>query len=247
MRARQAKVQARARLHAALERALAIDIRNLLDEVAKNAAEHAREGRHGAAIAAADAIHHRLVRAITARCFATGRAFIALTLEQIDQGKKEANPSDIAGTQTLEWLNGYAAEQVVGITETTKVLIRRALARGESEGLGPNGTAGLIRDEVGGEAGALRANTIARTETHTAANYGSQQAAEATDLELVKEWAAVEDDRTRPSHAEADTQTVELDEAFSVGGSELQYPGDPSGPAEEIINCRCTVLYIPKT
>lgn len=243
---RHIKVQQRARLHAAMERALANDIRLLLDQVARQAAEHARHGRHGAAIATADAIYHKLTRAIIARCGATARAFIALTLDQLGQSKKEANPWDIASLNTLEWLNGFAAGQVVGITDTTRNLIRGALAEGESGGMGPNETAGLIVDRLGGVAAVARATTIARTETHTAANYGSQEAAKATALELEREWAAVEDSRTRPSHAEADGQVVDMEEPFSVGGAVLQFPGDPSGPPEEVINCRCTVLYQQK-
>jgi hypothetical protein len=37
-----------------------------------------------------------------------------------------------------------------------------------------------------------------------------------------------------------------MDEPFIVGESELMYPSDPEGPAEEVINCRCAVLYNPE-
>jgi len=30
-----------------------------------------------------------------------------------------------------------------------------------------------------------------------------------------------------------------------VGGERLMYPGDPSGSAENVINCRCAVGHIP--
>jgi len=32
---------------------------------------------------------------------------------------------------------------------------------------------------------------------------------------------------------------VGMNEPFLVGGASLMYPGDPNGPASEIINCRC--------
>jgi uncharacterized protein with gpF-like domain len=57
-----------------------------------------------------------------------------------------------------------------------------------------------------------------------------------------KQFLATQDDRTRDSHAIADGQIVGIDEPFNVGGEELQYPGDPSGSADNLCNCRCTVL-----
>jgi hypothetical protein len=34
-------------------------------------------------------------------------------------------------------------------------------------------------------------------------------------------------------------EPIPVDEPFIVGGAELMYPGDPAGPPEETINCRC--------
>ena len=31
-----------------------------------------------------------------------------------------------------------------------------------------------------------------------------------------------------------------------VGGAQMMFPGDPSAPASEVINCRCSVAYFPK-
>jgi SPP1 gp7 family putative phage head morphogenesis protein len=89
-----------------------------------------------------------------------------------------------------------------------------------------------------------RAEMIARTETHGAANYGSQEAAKQTGLPLAREWLAAADDRTRETHREANGQVVGMDDTFRVGDSDLAFPGDPSGPGEEVINCRCAVGYI---
>lgn len=62
-------------------------------------------------------------------------------------------------------------------------------------------------------------------------------------MRLWKVWVATADRRTRPSHAAANQQTVPIKEAFRVGGAHLQYPGDPSGPGAEVIQCRCAVTY----
>lgn len=92
-----------------------------------------------------------------------------------------------------------------------------------------------------------RAQAIARTETTMAYNTGHQASYEqlANDgvLELV-EWLSLRDERVRDSHAAANGQKVKVGEKFKVGGSECEYPGDPSLPARERINCRCTTAAV---
>ena len=48
-------------------------------------------------------------------------------------------------------------------------------------------------------------------------------------------------------HLAADGQCVGMQERFIIpgvnGDAELRYPGDPSGPAACIINCRCATIY----
>lgn len=91
-----------------------------------------------------------------------------------------------------------------------------------------------------------RARTIARTTVVGSANGATHDAYETVQEKigpLAKEWIATSDERTRDTHWEADGQTVGYDEPFEVGDDLLQYPGDPSGSAEEVINCRCAVAY----
>jgi hypothetical protein len=89
-----------------------------------------------------------------------------------------------------------------------------------------------------------RATVIARTETIGALNAGRNDAFKAfeeeqdpDEPELEKFWLATDDSRTRPHHREAEGQRVPVGEPFRVGSSELMFPGDPSGPPEEIIQC----------
>lgn len=104
-----------------------------------------------------------------------------------------------------------------------------------------------------------RAVVVARTESMGARNAGRQDAframAEEADEELEKIWLATSDSRTRRTHgkgyfvgeefvAGADGQRVPLDQPFSVGGFSLMFPGDPSGPPQEVIQCRCTMLLV---
>jgi len=74
---------------------------------------------------------------------------------------------------------------------------------------------------------------------------GAQLEAEARgDVAPFKQWLATEDNRTRPTHRAADKQRTLLSEPFTVGGARLLFPGDPRGPAGEVINCRCTMLPV---
>jgi len=146
-----------------------------------------------------------------------------------------------------EAVNGYirqwSATKVTQISETTAGQVRRLIEQGVSDGLGTEAIGKKIRGVIPGIA-SYRAATIARTETHTASNIGAMAAAQATGLNLKKEWLAAEDDRTREDHAEADGQIVGLNETFTVGGVEMMEPGDPSAPPEQTINCRCVLAFI---
>lgn len=83
-----------------------------------------------------------------------------------------------------------------------------------------------------------RARTVARTEAASA--YGAAEHAAIGEAGFgFKTWVTARDDRVRDSHAEMDGETVPVDEEFSNG---LDYPGDPDGEPEEVINCRCVTV-----
>lgn len=82
-----------------------------------------------------------------------------------------------------------------------------------------------------------RAPTIARTEIHAINQYGTYQGYKQAGLPT-KIWVAVIDERTRDSHVDVDGEEVPINTPFSNG---LMYPGDTNGPAEEVINCRCSI------
>jgi len=133
-------------------------------------------------------------------------------------------------------------QRITDISETTRNQVIAGVAKGFADGLGQAGTAEYIMDLVPGLS-RQRSAVIARTETHGAANYGAIGAAKETGLTLRKVWISAEDARTRPEHADANGQTVGMDDGFLVGGETLQFPGDPAGSAENVINCRCSVGY----
>lgn len=94
-----------------------------------------------------------------------------------------------------------------------------------------------------------RAVVVARTETIGALNAGRHDsfgivAEEEPDTPLERLWLATSDSRTRATHRAAEGQRVPLGKPFVVGGFELMFPGDPSGPPQEVIQCRCTSLLV---
>lgn len=88
-----------------------------------------------------------------------------------------------------------------------------------------------------------RAERVARTEINGASNAGSIDQIRATGLPADKTWLATGGPRTRPSHRAASDQTVPLSQTFTVGGAAMDRPHDPAGPAQEVVNCRCTLTY----
>lgn len=83
---------------------------------------------------------------------------------------------------------------------------------------------------------------IARTEGHRIQVQSALDAcykAKDKGADVVKQWDATLDRRTRKSHTKVDGEIRELDEPFSNG---LMFPGDPAGGASEVVNCRCALL-----
>jgi len=88
---------------------------------------------------------------------------------------------------------------------------------------------------------------IARTETTSASSFAAMKTAESSNLVMVKQWISVLDKRTRLDHYSENGQRVELDEPFVMtSGQTLNYPGDSKASPSQVINCRCTVAFIPK-
>lgn len=89
---------------------------------------------------------------------------------------------------------------------------------------------------------------IARTEGHRVqirSAMDAQQAAKDKGADVVKQWDATLDDRTRETHRMLDGQIRELDEPFEVGGMRADAPGMFNNPAEDC-NCRCALLQRAK-
>jgi uncharacterized protein with gpF-like domain len=105
-----------------------------------------------------------------------------------------------------------------------------------------------VRDALDPASPAWRAHVerTART-TATAAvgegiAVGTAELAQQTGQRLGLRWRSERDAQTRPSHRDADGQVVAIGQRFAVGMSSLRWPGDPLGPPDEVVNCRCVVV-----
>lgn len=90
-------------------------------------------------------------------------------------------------------------------------------------------------------AAATRAARTAVTGAENAGRTESYKRAEQLGINLIREWVATGDARTRDSHAAASGQQRSANEAFDIGGEKLMYPADPHGSPAETYNCRCTL------
>lgn len=59
---------------------------------------------------------------------------------------------------------------------------------------------------------------------------------------MKKQWRKSSRKHPRETHAAADGQVRELDQAFDIGAVKMQHPHDPSAPASEVIKCGCVSL-----
>jgi hypothetical protein len=168
-------------------------------------------------------------------------------------GRREGGVIGLTSSQ-VEWVQTYSAElasdnPLDALSRSLRdkrfdVAVRKAAASGEPI---PAALRGKMVDAYENRALRYRAESISRTEAiaslHEAQQQSIEQAVQSgaisrTDVKFI--WRATHDNRTRDSHAEMDGQEVAMGEMFITGdGNALEFPGDPNGPPEEIINCRC--------
>lgn len=168
-------------------------------------------------------------------------------------GRRENGVIGLTSSQA-EWVRNYSAElssdnPLDALSRSLRDkrfdgAVRKAAASGEPI---PAALRGKMVDSYENRSLRYRAETIARTEAmaslHAAQEVAMIQAVEKGAIsraDVAYVWNATQDNRTRDSHAEMDGQEVAMGEMFVTGnGARLAYPGDPDGPPEEVINCRC--------
>lgn len=120
--------------------------------------------------------------------------------------------------------------------------ISATISRGISTGMGYGQMATLLsRHSSAGFSNSMR---IIRTEGHriqVQSGLDACQAAKDNGCDVVKQWDATLDGRTRPHHRQLDGQLREIDDPFDIDGKTAAAPGMFGSPAEDC-NCRCALL-----
>lgn len=164
-----------------------------------------------------------------------------------------------AGQFVDQWINSFAsfgsavaAQRVTLVSGTAKETLikitQRFMSDPEFMTLGNTEKARILNNQFDNYA-RYQAARLVRTEATAAANFATMQSATTIfpGAQMMKEWIASFDDRTRSTHAEAGaSDPVPYNDPFMVGGSFMMFPGDPSGPAAEVVNCRCSMAPFPK-
>ena len=97
-------------------------------------------------------------------------------------------------------------------------------------------------------------NRIARTEVALASNNGALEAVKSLDVPtMYKEWVSANDSRVRDGtvgygadhlHVSDENGEIPIDDYFKVNPDVMmQGPGDPGAPADQVINCRCVLVF----
>ena len=177
-------------------------------------------------------------------------AFGALSLSRVKSRQFKAAAEDgLFADLADRWIHTEGLKRSKLIADTTEADVLAAISTGFDEGEGTAAIADRIQDVT--DLSGFRAELIARTETHAAANYASVESVRTAEdklgVKMLKTWMPTIDGRTRPEHAAmSGSPAIPMDQMFLVGGEEMDRPGDPSGSAENVIGCRCTLGFEEK-
>jgi hypothetical protein len=181
----------------------------------------------------------------------TGKHFARQTRDTIAAQKKEMEWFEVVDywVQLVQSLvTSQFVEKIVGIDQTSMDAIKKFVSDGIEEGWSISDIADNIASGHIPNMDTARATRIARTETIGASNAGSLEGAKSMGITgLKKFWIVALDGRERKEHRDVSIATSEspigIDDYFNVGGSNMQYPGDPNGDVGMVVNCRCAIGY----
>ncbi len=189
-----------------------------------------------------------------------GTTFARGTFNQVTGKAKKNELDDIWLQELLDFVKRAGASRITSITLASKEQAARIINRILTEQTFPEGlsvfqTRKLIQKEfteqyIGVEKPFTitgRARTIAQTEVLTASNKGSIIGAESAGA-TKKVWltSLIPDPEGNSRHVGwpgLHGQKRKIKEDHDVRGSPAMFPGDPTLPPEESVNCKCAQIF----
>lgn len=176
------------------------------------------------------------------QCYENG--FIGTMYDLQGQGIPMCIPIDQSAMVRAVQLNSKISQGLYSRLGEDVAMLKKKITAQVSRGISSGMSYKEVAQQLAGQTkiGFNNAVRIARTEGHRIQAQSTMDAAymaQEKGADLVKQWDAALDSRTRESHTKVDGEIRELDKPFSNG---LMFPGDPSGGAAEVVNCRCALL-----
>lgn len=168
----------------------------------------------------------------------------------------ETKQEENIDSEIVDYINRHSIQQSMFILQTTEsnLNVVAASVLGAATGIikpSRTETAREIRREFD-KRSVKRVGTIATTETQTTSeaikfiesSAVSETLRQTTGRTMIKTWATLLDEVTRPSHVLADRQERPIKVPFDVQGEKLMVPGDTSlgASVSNIIECRCASI-----
>lgn len=255
MPANQARRDLREKLR--LERLITADLRKFNKRLVRSViAEYMQTGR----AFDANAMSVDMVNLLEKQYGRVGPVFDSQIVDVLPEEIAATNREKLLIDSALEiFFTARAVEQAAIITATNRRDVDESIAQAVST---TQDTPNRNRADIGIQAGvnlrrklAGRVVGIAALETQASAEASKGTEAQVLtgqspsvtggsprQVDVIKEWVTVGDERVREAHVFADSQTQDLNTAFDVGGERLRWPGDTSLGASvgNVINCRCS-------
>jgi hypothetical protein len=150
------------------------------------------------------------------------------------------------------FVQSIGGKKITSITETERKRVKRVL----SQGIAQQQTNQEIRKALRSpQLTDARARVITRTEVGAAQMEGSRIGATRSRLLLRKVWSSAQNIRTRrmprntADHLTMNGVSAPMEGMFEVpsknGVDLMRQPCDATAPADQVINCRCSCVYVP--
>lgn len=180
----------------------------------------------------------------------TAKIFAEWTLKEFERQKAvhfSKSPLDDFWAEFDTYVAAETARKVATVEASQLVLLRDIIEKGMRENLSHKDIAKEITNKKL-LISTYKARRIARTETHSVANYATHKQIEKTGKTGVrKKWSHSADERVRTKKFNHKiNEVVKMEEDFIETGEPLEFPGDPSGSAGNIIHCRCVEIFLTR-